>query len=88
MNSEKSPRTYTWREVRDHDNFDSCWLVILNKVYDVTSFVREHPGGEEIIMEIAGTDATVPFIDKGHSKDAYSLLAKYCIGQLVQSERV
>ena len=43
----------------------------------------QHPGGEEIILENAGTDATVSYESKGHSKHADELLEKYCIGVLV-----
>ena len=35
------------------------------KVYDVTEFLAEHPGGEEILLETAGTDSTEAFEDVG-----------------------
>ena len=33
-----------------------CWIVLKNHVYDVTEFLEEHPGGEELITDIAPTD--------------------------------
>ena len=36
----------------------SIWIVIHDKVYDITKFLDEHPGGEEILIKNAGADAT------------------------------
>ncbi|WAR11873.1 CYB5-like protein [Mya arenaria] len=80
-------RQFTLDDVARHCDSRSCWLALSDKVYDVTEFLIEHPGGEEIIMENAGTDATVPFDTKGHSQDAYKLLQKYCIGELTEADR-
>lgn len=44
----------------------------------------QHPGGLDVIMEYAGSDATVAFMDKGHSKDAWMILSDYYIGELVK----
>lgn len=78
---------YTLTEVATHHDATSCWIVVADKVYDVTEFVNEHPGGDEIILENAGTDATVPYESKGHSKYADDLLDNYCIGVLVKEDR-
>lgn len=32
-------------EVKKHKSTDDCWVILHSKVYDVTSFVKEHPGG-------------------------------------------
>ncbi|KAH7398495.1 mitochondrial cytochrome-like protein b2 [Pyrenochaeta sp. MPI-SDFR-AT-0127] len=48
-------------EVAKHNNKKSCWIVLDSNVYDVTSFVSEHPGGAPIILRNAGTDATEEF---------------------------
>ena len=42
----------------------------------------QHPGGEEILIENAGTDATEAFEDVGHSTDAREMMKDYCIGEL------
>ena len=44
----------------------------------------QHPGGLDVIMEYAGRDATVAFMDKGHSKDAWMLLTDFFIGDMVK----
>lgn len=47
----------------------------------------QHPGGEEVLLEQAGKDATENFEDVGHSTDARELMKKYKIGELIESER-
>ena len=42
----------------------------------------KHPGGEEILIEHAGQDATEPFEDVGHSSDSSEMMADYLIGEL------
>ncbi|KAJ2159713.1 hypothetical protein GGF46_002838 [Coemansia sp. RSA 552] len=69
-------------DIAKHNSRDDIWIVVHGKVYDVTSFLDEHPGGEEVILEHAGIDATEAFDDIGHSEDARELLEKYYIGQL------
>lgn len=44
----------------------------------------QHPGGLDVIMEYAGSDATMAFMDKGHSKDAWMILSGYYIGELIK----
>ncbi|KAI6007448.1 FMN-dependent dehydrogenase-domain-containing protein [Pisolithus albus] len=39
----------------------SCWVIIRNRVYDVTDFIFNHPGGPQVIMDYAGQDATAAF---------------------------
>ena len=41
---------YEWSEVSKHDKEDDCWIVINKKVYDVTKFVDEHPGGDILLV--------------------------------------
>jgi len=50
------------------------------KVYDVTKYLDDHPGGAEVMMDVAGTDADEFFEDIGHSKEAREELKKYLIG--------
>jgi L-lactate dehydrogenase (cytochrome) len=45
-------------EVAKHNSRESCWVIIKGKVYDVTDFLDEHPGGASIILQYGGKDAT------------------------------
>jgi len=44
----------------------------------------QHPGGEEVLLEQAGKDATEAFEDVAHSSDAREIMTKYKIGELVE----
>lgn len=50
---------YTRRDVSNHKNLDDCWIIVDGEVYNVTSWLRRHPGGARILMHYAGEDATV-----------------------------
>ncbi|CAH0686449.1 unnamed protein product [Spodoptera exigua] len=79
-------KVFTADEVKRHNTRKSVWMVIRNEVYDVTSFVDEHPGGEDPMLDAAGQDATIAFEDIGHSEDAKAMLKKYKIGSLAPGE--
>lgn len=48
-------------EVAKHNSRESCWVIIKGKVYDVTDFLDEHPGGASIILRYGGKDATAEY---------------------------
>lgn len=79
-------------EVSKHNKQDDCWLVIGNaktggpKVYDITNYLDDHPGGAEVLLDVSGQDADEFFEDIGHSKDARDELAKHLIGVLKMDE--
>ena len=77
-------KTYTAAEVAEHNNSKSCWMIIAGKVYAVERFLSEHPGGEDVLLETAGRDATREFEDVGHSKSARDQLNDFFIGDLVE----
>ncbi|XP_017465582.1 PREDICTED: cytochrome b5 type B isoform X2 [Rhagoletis zephyria] len=81
-----APKTYNLEAVKQHNTPDDLWIVIEGKVYDVTKFRNEHPGGEETLDEVAGRDATRDFLDVGHSQEARQILKKYYIGDLEASD--
>lgn len=55
-------------------------------MYDVSTYLDDHPGGAEVILDVSGKDADEFFEDIGHSNDAREELAKHCIGVLKLSE--
>lgn len=83
----KMTQTITLEEVKSHNTRNSVWFVIHNKVYDVSKFMDEHPGGEEVLLEQAGKDATEIFEDVSHSADAKDLMKNYLVGELPENER-
>ncbi|XP_062501174.1 cytochrome b5-like [Corticium candelabrum] len=83
---DRNKKTYTLAEVAEQNSSESLWLVMDKKVYDVTKFLEEHPGGEEVLLEQAGKEATDAFEDVGHSTDARDMRDSYYIGDIVESE--
>ena len=63
-----------------------CLLLGGPKVYDVSSYLDDHPGGAEVMLDVSGQDADEFFEDIGHSNDAREELAKHCIGVLKLDE--
>ncbi len=56
------PRFLTKEEVSAHDKASDCWIIIKGNVYDVTRFIRAHPGGIQSILVHAGDDCTEEFL--------------------------
>ena len=77
----KDAKVYTMEEVERHDNAESAWFVYHGRVYDATPFLKDHPGGADSILLVAGTDATEDF-DAIHSQKAKDMLKDYYIGEL------
>lgn len=73
---------YTEEEVAEHNTKDDLWLIIHGGVYNVSSYLNEHPGGELVLLQNGGMDATDEFEDNGHSEDARKLMADFKIGEL------
>ncbi|CAG8602830.1 10127_t:CDS:2, partial [Dentiscutata heterogama] len=91
-------KQFTLEELADHNSKKSLYISIKGKVYDVTKFIDEaglehlgfcifnfcslHPGGEEVLLDEAGRDATEAFEDVGHSDEAIEILKGLEIGEL------
>lgn len=71
---------YTSQEIGEHNTETDCWIRIRDKVYDVTKYLDIHPGGREVITDVAGEDATGIFEDIGHSKRAWEQLDTFQVG--------
>jgi cytochrome b involved in lipid metabolism len=45
------------KELEQHTEETDCWLAIHGKIYDVSSYLVDHPGGLDVMMEYAGACA-------------------------------
>jgi cytochrome b involved in lipid metabolism len=54
-------KQFTAAEVAEHKTDNSLYIIIDSSVYDLTSFIGQHPGGPRIIRRVAGKDATKQF---------------------------
>ncbi|KAK4087765.1 hypothetical protein PCL_01558 [Purpureocillium lilacinum] len=60
----------TLEDVASMSTQTSGYIVIDNKVYEITDYMLKHPGGDDILAEVLGTDATQAFHEVGHSEEA------------------
>lgn len=50
-------------------------------VFDVTKYAADHPGGADVLNEVAGKDATVEREEAGYSNDAAEIMQQYLVGK-------
>lgn len=85
MSTNKRIRIYTVEDVQSHQSPPSCWVIRGGKVYDVSAFIPDHPGGDDIILKYAGQDIEKVMKDPeehNHSDSAYDMMEEYIIGRL------
>lgn len=76
-------KAFTIIEVESHSSSNSCWTVIEGKVYDLTSWIGKHPGGDKAILSICGKDGSEAFDGKhGMDPKAKGVLPKFYLGDL------
>ncbi|KAI9665986.1 MAG: hypothetical protein M1821_003921 [Bathelium mastoideum] len=75
-------KEYTYSDVSEHTTKKDLFLVVHDKVYNASTFVDEHPGGEEVLLDVGGQDATEAFEDVGHSDEAREILNGLLVGNL------
>ncbi|PWA77854.1 cytochrome b5 type 06 [Artemisia annua] len=73
---------YTLQQVAEHNDPKDCWLIIDGKVYDVTKFLEDHPGGDDVLLSATGKDATDDFEDVGHSSTAKAMMDEFYVGDI------
>jgi 4-hydroxysphinganine ceramide fatty acyl 2-hydroxylase len=87
----KRVRMYTAEDVDRHRTAQSCWVSLAGKVYDVTGFLADHPGGDDLVLEYAGKDVGAIMKDStshDHSDSAYDMLEEFCIGRVGEGEKI
>jgi nitrate reductase (NAD(P)H) len=82
--ADSNVETYSTAEVASHNSERSSWLVIQNRVYDATSYLKEHPGGSASIVASSGCDSTDEFLGI-HSDQAKEKLEEFYIGNLQEA---
>ena len=77
---------YTMDEVAQHAAQEDPWVVIDGRVFDVSSWLSRHPGGADVLLLAAGTDATEGFLKAEHSEAALKRLDDGFLGRVQAAE--
>ena len=80
------PASITPAELARHNRETDCWMAIAGSVYDLSTYLPEHPSPPEIVLPWCGREATEAYLTKmrgrPHSTRADALLAQFRIGRL------
>ncbi|KAJ6797434.1 cytochrome B5-like protein isoform X2 [Iris pallida] len=79
--TKKTVKAYSKEEVSLHNKKNDCWIIVKDKVYDVTPYVEEHPGGDAILNN-AGRDSTEGFYGPQHATRVFDMVDEFYIGDL------
>jgi alkylation response protein AidB-like acyl-CoA dehydrogenase len=78
-------KTFSRAEVAKHNSPDDIWCIIDHKVYDLTDFLDAHPGGNVVLQQIAGKDATRDFYNL-HRQEVLTKYESLFIG-IIEGEK-
>ncbi|CAF4272977.1 unnamed protein product, partial [Adineta steineri] len=81
MINESITRVITEEELSQHNKDSDAWIAVNKYVYDVSKYLKDHPGGIDAIVLASGMDASDNFMAI-HSDHAKGILIKYHIGIL------
>jgi cytochrome b involved in lipid metabolism len=74
--------SYTLTDISAHASASDCWMAIDGNVYNVSSYVNQHPGGQQIV-DGCGKDASGLFASiRKHQREATAMLPEFQIGTL------
>lgn len=74
-------KTFTRADVALHNTESDCWTLVDGKVYDLSSWLPQHPGGGSLLLGMCGGDGAV-VLRSHHNSDQDYALTQYYIGDL------
>ena len=87
MGVESEKKFITVEELKEHNKAGDLWISIKGKVYNVSNWVKDHPGGDAPLMNLAGQDVTDAFIAY-HPGSAWQYLDQFFTGYYVGDFKV
>ncbi len=79
------PSGISMTQIALHNSRESCWSAINDSVYDLTSWIPNHPGGESAILRLCGKDGSSDYNGQhGKSTRVARILGGFKIGALAQ----
>ncbi|KAA8525157.1 hypothetical protein F0562_006979 [Nyssa sinensis] len=80
-------RYITSEDLKLHNKPGDLWISIHGKVYDVSDWVKDHPGGDLPLLNLAGQDVTDAFV-AFHPASAWQYLDKFFSGYYLKDYTV
>ncbi|CAL5400931.1 unnamed protein product [Camellia sinensis] len=74
-------------DLKKHSKPSDLWISIQGKVYNVTDWAKQHPGGDIPLLNLSGQDATDAFI-AFHPGSAWQYLDKFFTGYYLRDFEV
>ena len=76
---------FTQSQVEANNSSAKCWSIINDNVYDLTKWIKSHPGGQSAITFICGKDGTDAFLAQHRGQASpFSRLASFYIGPFIR----
>ena len=79
--SESTAPSFTAAEVLEHNTREDAWIIVDQKVYDISPYVEGHPGGDAILQNVGG-DSSIGFNGPQHPPTVRDALDSFYIGDL------
>ncbi|PVI02668.1 cytochrome b5, partial [Periconia macrospinosa] len=73
---------FTLHQLASHNTQSDLWIAVKGKVYDLSNFATDHPGGVDVLIDCAGADGTETYEYAGHSDDAIQTMERFQVGVL------
>jgi hypothetical protein len=78
--------TFTATDVATHNTASDCWVILNNNVYNLTTFISQHSGGQAIIIAQCGKDGTAVFNSGPHSGGTLNVINPLLLGTLAVTQ--
>lgn len=85
LNSGALRHDITMNEVCQHNKAEDAWIVFNQQVYDITQYLKFHPGGSTILTRYAGSNTTTAFMRQHPYVNIRSILQTCLVGTLAKS---
>ncbi|KAF5534673.1 cytochrome b5-like heme steroid binding domain-containing protein [Fusarium mexicanum] len=80
-----SESVITVEELAEHGTLDKLWIAVHGRVYNLTAFSSDHPGGVDALEMSAGRDGTEAYEYAGHSEENMGKMQQYYVGNIAGS---
>ncbi|KAF7824577.1 cytochrome b5 domain-containing protein RLF [Senna tora] len=78
LKGQSNRRLISMDEVRQHQTEGQMWTVLKGRVYNISPYMKFHPGGVDILMKAVGKDCTSLF-NKYHAWVNFEFLLEKCL---------